>query len=334
MNEFSLEMFKKKTELFLKKVLPSNKLVLRLSSIILHNVECKNPEGAEQSPPLYTFKIAQELGLSPEISEALTLTTTLFYSTADYADDLADGDLEEASEIALNNICLLLFLHQQSILSIPELNASKKEALVELFSTKGIEMALGQEEDFRSNDLQNVDPIEIARKKGGAEASIFFAVPALAAGLPPKIWMDFGSSFGTLIQVLSDYLDLFLNPHCEDWVDGKITLPILLGLQNLEEAKFLKALWEQDRASSENQAQALWHLAQAKVENGLKEFGEKELSFLRNLSLALKQPLFLENLIRESEETMEAICESLEEFRAEKERLPLNLSFTSAQNNA
>lgn len=319
---------RKTTEQFLRAQLGSAELVQRLSSIILHNIN--SLEENQQSPPLYTWEVAKELGLSNEVAQALTLCSTLFYSTADYADDFADGDVQDPVAVATNNICLLLFLHEQSILAIPEINDSQKQALIRFFSGLGIQMALGQEMDIQSSHpLQNIDPLQVARKKSGAEAAVFFGAPAVLAGLNPQAWISFGTSFGTLIQILSDYLDLFLNPDCEDWVNGKITLPILKGLEHPRYGQILNALWQGERASPENQAQALWYLCQAKVEEALKETGKKELENMKQASQALQNPSFLTELIRQAKDEIEAVCESLEEFRQEQEKNPPLLDATN-----
>lgn len=323
-----LKNLKKKTEKFLHERIPSERLAKQLSSIILHNISESDPSmGSPQSPPFYTFEVAKALKLPDETAEHLTLCSILFYSTADYADDFADGDLEGEPGIVLNHICLLLFLHQQCILSLPQVQDSQKQALIAFFSKEGIQMALGQQEDLQGK--KNIDPLEVARKKAGAEAALFFGAPAVLTGQTPKPWISFGIAFGTLIQILSDYLDLFLNPDCEDWVDGKITLPLLQGFKHPRHGPILHALWQGNRSSPENQAQALWHLCQARVEKELKEVSDQELQQMRSACVELKNPSFLLKLISKLEEEIKEVCESLEEFRSDQGTNPPLTDFMS-----
>lgn len=228
-------------------------------------------EGSPFIPPMYALRVAESLGLAPEVSRPFAASGCLFFAAADLADDCADGQPRTSVGIDLNDTCLLLFACQAALLSLP-VAPELRIAVSQLFADAGLRMAVGQEADLRGTDTPHAAPaLEVARAKSGGELSAFFAGPALLAGLDPTPWRQFGEAFGALVQVLTDYFDLFLDPDSDDWQAGKPSLPIQHGLAHPHHGPILRRLLAGDRGGFDRKALGLWHLVQAGVADRLAE---------------------------------------------------------------
>lgn len=189
------------------------------------------PEDVDPSdlpPPLVMHRISLALGLPVEVARPLACAACFYYAAADLADDLVDtpagAPMDAETRLGVNDVCVLLFLFQREALAVPHPQAA---AVAALLLDQGLVMASGQARDLLGTDAPAAaDPVAIARDKTGGELGALFAAPALLSGLDPAPFLAFGRSLGTLLQVFTDYLDLFAKPASDDWRDAKPTLPI------------------------------------------------------------------------------------------------------------
>jgi geranylgeranyl pyrophosphate synthase len=220
-------------------------------------------EGSPFIPPMYTVRIARALGLAPPVGIGLATASCLYFAAADVFDDVADGDLRRDRGLDVNDGCRLLFLHQLA-LAETALPADRIAALVALYGDCGLAMAEGQERDLLGTDaVEAFEPIEMCRLKTGGELAAVIAAPAVAAGLDAAPWRAFGQAFGALLQILTDYFDLFLDPTSDDWEAGKPSLPIRLGLADRKQGPAVALMLAGDRGANDRKSRGLWHLVQA-----------------------------------------------------------------------
>ncbi|MCB9547895.1 MAG: polyprenyl synthetase family protein [Myxococcales bacterium] len=228
-------------------------------------------EGSPFIPPMYTLRVAEALGLAPTLGQAAAAAGCLLFAAADLADDCADGDVRTSMGVDVNDACFLLFAAQHAVLALP-VGAEEARWAGRLFAEAGARMAIGQEADLRGTDAREAaDPLAIARGKSGGELAVFFGLPARLAGRDPAPWLRFGEAFGALVQVLTDYFDLFLDPTSDDWEAAKPTLPLRRGLAHPRHGLELSRLLAGDRAGHDRKARGLWLLVQAGAAEGLAE---------------------------------------------------------------
>lgn len=276
------------------------------------------PEGSPFIPPMYALRVGEALGLSDTILLPFTAAGCLYFSAADVADDCADGQVRTSTGIDVNDTCILLFACQFALLQLP-VGSSVRLRLLELFAQKGIEMAVGQEADLRGSDRHHgEDPLTIARGKTGSEFAAFFAGPALLAGVNPTPWQQFGAAFGALVQVLTDYFDLFLDPQSDDWEAGKPTLAIRHGLAHPVHGPAIARLLAGDRAGHDRKLLGLWHLVQAGVGPRFTEVVEALSSEMKSAEAQLAQPSVLAAIRTELTEWCEGVADALDEYRRDE----------------
>ncbi len=235
----------------------------RLATYALRHVPDAGSEGSPFIPPLYAMAVADAMALPKQTRCGVAVASCLYFAAADLADDVADGDLRSTTGLDLNDVCRLLFLHQLAIAELPATN-SERVRLVRLFADEGLRMAAGQERDLRGTDaLESPAALEIGRDKTGAEFGACMAAPVVLAGLDPSPVLAFGSAFGALVQILTDYFDLFLDPTSDDWDAAKPSLPLRTGLEHPEHGPVLRALMAGHRSRPERKSRGLWHLVQA-----------------------------------------------------------------------
>jgi len=180
--------------------------------------------GESVAPPALTWQIAGALGL--DCAAGLGAAACLLYAAADLADDIIDGDDGVDPLQSQGDVHRMLFLQQRAIASLA-LPPDRRLALCEAFAEAGIAMCAGQELDLASTGRDGpVDAGAIALGKAGAELALLVSAPAVALGEPPGPWADFGRAYGALLQVFSDYQDLFGKPDSPDWLAAKRTLPL------------------------------------------------------------------------------------------------------------
>lgn len=274
-------------------------------------------EGSPFIPPMYTLRVASALGLSDAVGLALAASSCLYFAAADVFDDCADGDVRRATGLDVNDGCRLLFLHQAALAESP-VPSARVPALVALYAGCGLEMAEGQERDLLGTDaVEAFEPVEMCRLKTGGELAAVIAAPAVAAGIDPAPWLAFGRAFGALLQLLTDYFDLFLDPTSDDWEAAKPSLPIRLGLDDRRHGAAVALMLAGDRGANDRKSRGLWHLVQsgagkrfAKVRDGLR-------AEMRAAEKAAGRPAVLAEMRGELEEWVGGVVDALAEYRGD-----------------
>lgn len=277
----------------------------------------ESTEGSAFIPPLYAMRVCASLGVPVDLAVEFAAAGCLFFAAADLADDCADGDVRRSVGLDVNDTCHLLFAQQQAVLALP-VSGAVRLALCQLMADAGQEMACGQALDLEGSDaLQAADPLTIAVGKTGGELAAFFAGPALLAGQAPAPWRAFGRAVGALVQVLTDYLDLFLDSTSDDWEAAKPTIPIRHGMDHPEHGESVRLLLCGDRAGADRKARGLWHLVQSGAAKAFQQAIDTLIARMRTAESDLDQPPVLACIREELVDWCEGVVEALEEYRAD-----------------
>jgi hypothetical protein len=264
---------------------------------------------ADLPPPLVAHRVALSLGLSPGVAVPLTEAACYYYAAADLADDLVDEPVPGLEgQLALNDVCALLFLFQLAALEIPHPHAP---AVARLFLEGGLTMAAGQMDDLRFTDAPGGDPVSIARRKTGGELGALLAAPALLAGLDPAPFATFGREIGALVQVFTDYLDLFAKENSDDWRAAKPTLPIRHALAHPRLGPTAARLLAGARRSVSRQQAARWCLIAAGTARAWRTFADERLRALEAAVHQADTPAVLRALLDETRELTFAVDDAL-----------------------
>ncbi|MEZ4464060.1 MAG: hypothetical protein R3F43_05955 [bacterium] len=275
-------------------------------------------EGSPFIPPMYTLRGGSRAGPARQPGPGGGGGGgCLLFAAADLADDCADGDVRESTGVDVNDACFLLFAAQHAALALP-VPADVQVWAGRLFAEAGARMGVGQEADLRGTDALEAAPaLAIARGKSGGELAVFFGLPARLAGRDPAPWLRFGEAFGTLVQVLTDYFDLFLDPTSDDWEAGKPTLALRLGLAHPIHGAEVARLLAGDRAGHDRKARGLWHLVQAGAGDELARVVRSLDDELRQAEAAAGGSKALAAARSELVEWCQGVIEALEEYRGD-----------------
>jgi geranylgeranyl pyrophosphate synthase len=287
---------------------------------------------ADVPPPLLMHRIALALGLPRAQALPLAHAGCFYYAAADLADDLVDTPAAPATDLearlGVNDVCVLLFLCQQALLEIP---SPHMPALASLFARSGLVMAGGQARDLAFSDtLDAGDPIAIARGKTGGELAALVAAPIVLAGGEPGPWLDFGRALGTLLQVFTDYLDLFAKETSDDWRDAKPTLPIRHALSHPVHGRAAALLLAGARHAVSRQQAARFLMIEAGTAPHYRTFADARLAEMDAACTAAGRPAILETLLSETRELSLAVDDALAAL-AEVESAP---TFVSPEDEA
>ncbi|MCB9538115.1 MAG: polyprenyl synthetase family protein [Myxococcales bacterium] len=293
--------------------------VARLHPIVTRHLPVEGAEaGSTWCPPMYALRLATALGLPEHVALAFAVAGACYFSAADVADDVADGDLRRTVGLDLNDACRLLFLVDAALADLPDVDADTRLALMRLFAARGLQMADGQEDDLEGTDaIEAADPLDISLRKTGAEYAVFFAGPALLAGLDPAPWADFGQALGALLQTLTDYFDQFLQPESDDWLAGKPTLPLRHGLAQPTHGPALRTLLAGDRHAADRAARAAWHLVQAGAGDRMAAAMATLRGRLDDAAARAGEPPILAELAAELLDMGDGVVEALAEYRGD-----------------
>ena len=176
--------------------------------------------GRTASPAILAGRMAESLGAPEDTVKRLGIAATLFWASADVADDVDDGDEKELP--FANDACTLIFLAQRALVELSPLAVAEGIHY-------GLEMANGQTRDLVSTDRPQAPDVEsIISGKAGAELELFLTLAGIAAGNVTPALRHLGRTLGAALQVFSDVADLYMKPVSADFLAGKWTLPLLL----------------------------------------------------------------------------------------------------------
>ena len=262
--------------------------------------------GDAVAPPVITWQLAEALGVPG--APALAAAACFLYAAADLADDIADREEGVDRVQGPGDVHRMLFLQQALLAELGE----AAPRLIRAFAQAGLTMCAGQELDLAAAGPE-ADPDAIAAGKAGAELAPLIAAPALAAGRDPGPWRDFGRAYGSLLQVFSDYADLFGKPDSPDWAEAKMIWPLVLALRHPEIGPKMRGLMAGDRRRKSRLIAARRLALDAGAADKLRELGQRQLSAMDRAISALGDPPLLPEL-------REALARAVEDGLASLER--------------
>lgn len=167
----------------------------------------------------------------------------LFYAAADVADDAADHDLTPdpwerwGSEQASNTGVSLLFSSLQYL--IDRFDPEQAQLLVACLIRAGGAMSLGQHLDLLGQNLEtpNInDYLLVVERKTGASFGAYAEAVALChaeSRIEARTFHAFGVALGTMLQMISDVHELWRADLSSDFVNRRLSLPIVLALEQV-----------------------------------------------------------------------------------------------------
>ncbi len=275
------------------------------------------PEGSPLWPPAYALRLSDALGLDPAPALEFAGAGALFFAAADLADDIADGDTPDVPN-GVNDVCRLLMMTQDALLSLGGVEPALRIALARSFAAEGQTMALGQELDLRgTNAPRSAPPMEIATLKSGGEFALFTAGPARLAGRDPTPFAAFGRAFGCLGQTLSDAFDLFLDPEGDDWTGRKPTFALRRALAEDAPTGPLRSLLAGANHRRDRRGPGLWQLVHCGAGRRLEEIRDHCVEQMTAAAQAAGALPVLYTLRDELVAWTTGVCEALEVFARE-----------------
>ncbi|MFI9645358.1 polyprenyl synthetase family protein [Streptomyces sp. NPDC052040] len=177
---------------------------------------------------------------SPAPALPLSAVHILWWTSACYLDDLADGQTSALPEGLGPHEALLAaivtgHLLPLRVLEAPGVPAAVRPALTAELLDCGTTAAEGQLDDMRKNtgDATRDTVLAAYRGKSGAPFAMITAMAAILAGADGErvaLWREFGDVFGLLWQVFNDYEDLASGRH-EDLLNGTVTYALACALE-------------------------------------------------------------------------------------------------------
>lgn len=250
--------------------------------------------------PIVDFPLAihKALGSDPGPAEAVAGSCALFYAFADITDDAQDHALGPEPwetwgwEQAVNTGTSLLFLSLQHLFD--RLEPALAGRLASIFVRAGNEMTLGQHDDLIG---QTAEPalarylLLIERKSGASFGAYAEAMAAASGSIMASEFRDFGRNLGMIFQMMNDTYELWSNRLSPDLVNGRLSLPIILALEQLEgeQKRRLQALLRPS-ADLECQRQLVGFLE----ESGIKAYATLRIEVYKRRAKQLAQRLGIE----------------------------------------
>lgn len=239
-----------------------------------------NPHVINAVPPLLSRLVLEDLETPSEDYTHLFAACAYFYTAADLSDDIQDKDpqqpvLQQTSPEQAMNIANLLLMMVYKNLGDLSLDTSQKQAVFQLFTQMGTRMSTGQFWDIAATNSGNASytPQEIARYKAGAELAGFMACAPCALGLDSKPFYLLGEKLGILLQIMSDYMDIWMVPHAhalsEDLSVLKNTLPLYTALHDVNWGKEIQIALSGDNTAPKKQFALRRVLAQTSASEAL-----------------------------------------------------------------
>ncbi len=174
--------------------------------------------------------IASCYGKSEQVLFAATISLALAYAGIVILDDVLDGDQRFGTDSAgLANMGAALFslanLELANISGNPTTSLLTQKVLSEML----FNVALGQSLDVKNPDTEE-GYWQVAKLKSGAFFKCAFLLGGLA-GAVPEADMEtlglLGEEYGLLLQIHDDLKDSLEVPANSDWLNGRLTLPLL-----------------------------------------------------------------------------------------------------------
>lgn len=153
----------------------------------------------------------------------------LFVLSLDIIDDIQDNDSEniwmEKPEQSLNISLFLINKCQSIYLNSSFLHKQKALEILNIYFTKTIQ---GQQLDLENNALTEKEIIHILEEKSGSLVSLSCLIgKVLRDGKAEEYYKQYSNALGVIQQINNDISSLYNNDKKNDFLNGKINLPIL-----------------------------------------------------------------------------------------------------------
>lgn len=284
------------------------------------------------SPAIFPILINKDLSLNKEnLSIELSIICAYFHTAADLADDVEDESKDNpvinkygfAQAINISN--KLIFLYQELILEL-NIEPKNKLELLSLFSKSGSTMTLGQfydlaltnrnsyiyNEDF---DLKIKNIINISKSKTGTEIGCFFSCLFVALGKNKSPYYELGVVYGSLIQVFSDYFDIWCSSISDDLICLKNSLPIFASINDSSFKNEVKLFLAGKNDTPKTQFVLKRILSKTRAVEELKNFFEDSSFALSHICSILKPLKQINTLIDSLLSECKVVIKSLDEIR-------------------
>ncbi|MEU9284663.1 polyprenyl synthetase family protein [Streptomyces sp. NPDC048275] len=202
---------------------------------------------------------------APEPAVPLAVVHELWWTSACYLDDLADGQgAFLAGELSESEALLATFVSgiplPHLVVQSPRIPASACRALSDEITRCWIVATQGQLRDLRGDTRAATrDSVTTAyRGKSGAPFSMVTAMAAQLAGVEKErveLWREFGNVFGILWQIFNDQEDI-LSGRDEDLLNGTATYLLACALEEPEPHSTERVLGLSAAARSSSHARA------------------------------------------------------------------------------
>ena len=177
---------------------------------------------------------------SPAPALPLSAVHVLWWTSACYLDDLADGRRATLpAGLGLHEALLAAIVAGQllplRVLDSPRIPAAVRPALTAELLNCGMTAAEGQMDDIRKNsgEASREAVLGAYRGKSGAPFAMITAMASALSGAANErthLWREFGHVFGLLWQIFNDYEDLASGRH-EDLLNGTVTYALACALE-------------------------------------------------------------------------------------------------------
>ncbi len=223
--------------------------------------------GGKRIRPLLFLTLLKGFGKDPEEYTDVAVAIELIHNGTLVVDDIEDRSelrrgkptlhKEYSLDIALNAGNALYFLPLKVISQKKQLSQSQKGKLNQIYCDEMINVHIGQATDIHWHNAfpDSITPekyLEMSRLKTGSLTRMavrFAATLTDQSKVVEKSLIDFAESAGIAFQIRDDILDLtadtdkFGKAHGNDITEGKVSLPVIFALQELD-AKEQKRLKE------------------------------------------------------------------------------------------
>lgn len=326
--------------------------IIKDAVILALNKTLNKIKEGKMSPAIFPILLEQDLKLGEEnLAIELAIICAYFHTAADLADDIEDNSKNNpvinnyGVSQATNVSTYLLFIYQQLILTlnIPEKNKIK---LLSHFTKAGSQMSSGQFYDIALtnkfntyNNDKKIDEqyiIQISKNKSGVEIACFISCLLVALDKPEYSYYELGSLYGTLIQIFSDYMDIWGQVFSDDLIELKTSLPIFSAFNDSYFKELSHILLSGKNNSNERQFILRRYLSQTKALENFKHLSEFTEKNINTLLKSLPRLNNFSNLTNELIKSCDILSKSILEIRniSKNDKFKTDLDFNNTINNA